>query len=161
MGRQIRFFLSYNKEKEFIKYLTSENDVVLIYPWSPTKRLKIYKKLPPKGPYMYSFNIWNRKFLFEPYFSEIMKEYQRPELGHRYTYDDSGKPLIEFSRSHGDMYGRLYWEKYFIHTELDYDVEEFEKWYNHVTKWIKKSCVYRDYTYYDPDYNQDSSDSSP
>jgi len=37
----------------------------------------------------------------------------------------------------------LYWEKYFGTKQLDYDVEEFEKWYSQIVKWIKKNCEYK------------------
>lgn len=141
MGKQIAIILSEEKEKGFINFLFSDKSVFLIYPWSKDRSMLLLRELPPKGPYNLTFYIWNSRFDFEPEFTEIKKEYRKD--GYGYSFHSSGKPVIEFTRSNNNQEGRLYWEKYFTQRKLDYDVAEFEKWYNSVIKWIKKNCRYR------------------
>ncbi|MBI2449538.1 hypothetical protein HYV49_04550 [Candidatus Pacearchaeota archaeon] len=146
MGRQIAIFWSEEKEREFINFLFIDENIVLIYPWSKGRSMIILKELPPKGPYNWSFCIWNKKFSFKPEFTEIKREYRKD--GYNYVFHSSGKPVIEFTRSKDNQEGRLYWDKYFTHSKLDYDIEEFEKWYNSIIKWIKKNCKYNKGAYY-------------
>ncbi len=97
MGRQIAIFLSEQKEKEFMDFILSNNHIMLIRPWSKRKSLDLLKNLPLKGPYNWTFYIWHRKFKFKPEFIEVKKEHQKK--GYLYAFHDSGKPVIEFSRS--------------------------------------------------------------
>jgi len=141
MGRQIPVLLSREKEKEFVRFL-KQNNAVLIYPWSEHKRLKILTELPPTGSWNYFFDIWNKKFKFKAEFIKIKEEYRTRE--YKYAFHSTGKPVIEYSR--GEI-PRIYWEKYFVTNKPEYNVEEFEKWYNEVVKWFKKNCKYKNGVY--------------
>jgi len=136
MGRQIAVKLSREKEKEFSEFLKEKN-CVIIANWSEKKRINVLKDIPQDGPYLRVLHIWNRDFSFNPSFVKIKKEYKRSK--YNYGFMSFGKPLIEYSRK--PIY-RIYWEKYFTTNNPNYNVEEFEKWYNEVVKWIKKHCKY-------------------
>ena len=141
MGRQIAVKLSEEKEKEFVKFLT-DNNAVLIYPWSERKKIKILKDLPPAGPYMWSFYIWNTEFNLNSTFIKIKKDYQKTK--YKYAFHSVGKPVIEFSRG---TVSRIYWEKYFATSHIEYNIEKFEKWYEEVVNWFKKNCKYKNGVY--------------
>lgn len=143
MGRQLQLVMSEEKEKVFEEFLHSHGDVVFLNTHSKNKSLNILNHLPKIGPFNFLVYIWNRKFEFKPEFGEIKKEYRKNNLN--YYFSTSGKPLIEFSRGNN---GRIYWEKYFTTNNPDYNVEEFEKWYEIIIKWIKTNCKYINGTYY-------------
>ena len=123
-----------------MEFLSSKGDIVLIFHWSKNRRLNLLNKFPKKGVGNFFFLIWNKKFKFKPNFVEIKPEYRKGK--YKFGLINSGVPVIEFSRASEKYPGRLYWEKYFTNQNLDYDVEEFEKWYDVIVKWIKKNCKY-------------------
>lgn len=136
MGRQIAVKLSRKKEEEFYRFLKGRNCVIIIH-WSKKKEINTFNGIPPAGPYTWNLSIWNKKFKFMPSFIKIKKDYKNGP--YNYGLRIFGKPLIEYSR--GGVF-RIYWEKYFTTTNPDYDVDEFEKWYDEVANWIKKNCKY-------------------
>jgi len=150
MGRQIAIFLSEKKEKEFFDFLLTTGEIVFIFHKSKFKKLNISNKWPEKK--QIDFYIWNRKFKFQPKSTRISKKYSTKNA--KFSFISLGKPVIEFSKNKdvdfnkiknfndGSM-GRIYWEKYFTTSKLNYDVKEFEKWYNKVVRWIKKNCQYK------------------
>lgn len=144
MGRQIAIKLSKKKEDEFVDFL-KENNCVLVYPWSKNKKINILKNLPKTESCGRVFHIWKKDFVLKPEFVMIKKEYRKNE--YKYGLNDVGKPLIEFVRSEDKMGGRIYWEKYFTTSNPEYNVIEFEKWYNEIIKWFRKNCVYKEGIY--------------
>ena len=136
MGRQIAIRLSREKEIEFSNYLKS-NKIRIIFPLCEEKKLYFFNEIPPEGPYLWQLHLWNEKFKFNPEFTEIKEEYRKDK--YRYIHHVLTKPLIEYSRG---QISRIYWDKDFGISGREYDIEEFEKWYNEVVKWIKKNCKY-------------------
>ncbi len=142
MGRQIAVKLSRKKEEEFSEFLKT-NNCVFIVPWSDKKKINLFESIPPED--FVRVLIWNKKFKLYPKFTEVKKEYRSRTGGKRYGFRDMGSPVIEYCRK---PFYRIYWEKYFTTNNPDYNVEEFEKWYNEVVKWIKKNCKYVEGVYF-------------
>lgn len=138
MGRQLAIKFSEEKEREFVEFL-NKNRAVLIYPWSKNKKINIIKELPKAGPFYWFYKIWNKNFPINPDFIEVKKEYLYRTNGHKYAIGTIGQPFIDVIRNDDKSVGRIYWEKYFTTNNPNYNVEEFEKWYNEVVNWIKKN----------------------
>jgi hypothetical protein len=49
-------------------------------------------------------------------------------------------PLFEISNM-GGQFTRLYWAKKFMSSELNYDVEKYEKHFMEIVKWVKKNSI--------------------
>jgi len=73
-----------------------------------------------------------------------------------YIVNDSTGPVFELTKSNIEQKrpGRIYWSKRFLSSNLSYDVEKYELYYNDIIKWIKNICAGKDdngqnhYTYY-------------
>jgi hypothetical protein len=135
MGRQIAIRLSREKEIEFSNYLKS-NKIKIISPLCEEKKLYFLKDIPPNGPCLGMFHLWNKKFKFNPKFTEIKKEYIKDK--YHYMLHTLTSPLIEFSRF--EEFSRIYWDKDFGISGREYNIEEFEKWYNEIVDWFKINC---------------------
>ncbi|MFH1310904.1 MAG: hypothetical protein ABIH65_00680 [Nanoarchaeota archaeon] len=134
MGKQITIRLSREKEIEFSDYL-KKNSIKIIFPFCKKKKLYFLKDIPPDGPYLGGLDLWNPKFKLKPEFIEIKKEYQKNN--YRYIFHRLTKPIIEYDR--GPIY-RIYWDKDFGISGGEYNIKEFEKWYNEIIDWFKKNC---------------------
>lgn len=141
MGRQIAVKLSREKEKEFSEFLKNKG-ALFVYRWSENRKIIKLNDIPHVGPYTWIIHIWNKKFPIISEFIEIKEEYRKNET--KYGLSTIGKPLIEYCR--GPVY-RIYWDKDSGIRKGEYNVEEFEKWYNEVISWIKKNCKKREGVY--------------
>jgi hypothetical protein len=70
-----------------------------------------------------------------------LKQDKTKEQKH-YVSNTSNAPLIEFSKTDwvGNNNGRLYWTKYFTGGPLEYDMTDFEKFYDTVVRWFIKNA---------------------
>jgi hypothetical protein len=51
--------------------------------------------------------------------------------------------VIEFSKTvwtQNVSHGRIYWAKYFTSGPIEYDINEFERFYQNITKWYIKNA---------------------
>ena len=60
-----------------------------------------------------------------------------------YLSNTSNAPLVEFSKTVWAQdvgHGRIYWSKYFTSGPIEYDINEFERFYQEITKWFIKNA---------------------
>ena len=134
MGKQILVAMSNEDEQEFLSFLNSGNNIVLIETFAETEELLWKSNFTKEVVGHFNYYIWNNKFLWEP-------QYKRSVNGQYYISNTKDAPLIRFSRSIIDSnnYGRIYWAKDFAAPNgLNYDVDVFEQWYDQIVKWVKK-----------------------
>ncbi|PIN90182.1 hypothetical protein COU57_04355 [Candidatus Pacearchaeota archaeon CG10_big_fil_rev_8_21_14_0_10_32_14] len=137
MAKEIIINISEEKEKEFVKFL-KDNNAVLIYPWSNEEKINIVNDLSKKDSGKAFFEIWNKSFSLNPEFIKIKKDYAKE--GKKFVFHPVGKPTISWWRSIEGKNGRIYWQKHFLTKKLEYDIKEFDKWYDIIVNWFKKNC---------------------
>ena len=137
MGKQIAVVLAHEDEVNFLNYLKSCADIILIESKADTKELLYKNDFEKEFRNHYIYCIWNREFQWQPV-------YKQDIYGKYYISNESDAPLIQYSRSNIEKgnYGRLYWAKYFAAPSgLNYDVDKFNKWYEQIIRWIKKNAA--------------------
>lgn len=139
MGRQLHIALSEDDDRDFLNFLKSKGGVSLIKTFATTQDklwIELEQNIPEERSLTYY--IWNKKFSWTPEYAQT----KTPEK-HCYIKNISNAPVIEYSRnpSISDDCGRLYWAKDFATDNLDYDVDDFTKWYNMIAQWVKKHAA--------------------
>ena len=92
------------------------------------------------------FFIHNHAFPWIPAFDEVQyKDLVTGAPGAYFRPITRHAPVIEYSRhpmgaSNPTVAGRLYWSKFFVSQpdQLRYEISEFEAWYSHVARWVRK-----------------------
>lgn len=143
MGRQIAVSLSEEDEKAFIAFLRSAADIQLLESFASTQDGLFVDHFAPKSDGHWSYDIWNRRFAWDPVFAQTRLDLPEPERRGRWYIGNKGAaPLLQYTRAGGGggrEAGRVYWAKYFTAPEgLDYDVAGFEVWYESVVRWLRK-----------------------
>jgi hypothetical protein len=141
MGRQIAVALTPIDEAVFLDFMRGEADIKLIESFAPSKRELWVEDFAVELTGHWNYHIWNQQFPWTPAYSRVKGDaYHHEHIGWCYVANLGTAPVIEFSRSDVAQakYGRLYWAKYFSAPRgLDYDVEEFSRWYDTVVRWIR------------------------
>ncbi|WP_139920771.1 hypothetical protein [Hymenobacter sp. DG01] len=98
-----------------------------------TEQEGLFVKTAPTEP-INTFYIWNSFFDWQPEFAQIKQTNQY------YIANMANAPLIQFSKSNllTNKFGRIYWSKNLLSNSMEYDLQEFEKFYKQVANWIKR-----------------------
>ena len=135
MGRQIQICTTDDDNLAFEQFLKQNFDCVFFQPSAPTAEELVINSFKETGyPFNSQILVWNKSFPWVP-------AYKPMKIAERKYYlleNTRGAPLIEFSKTilNKKENGRIYWEKYFLSTNLNYDVADFERFYLAVTRWI-------------------------
>jgi hypothetical protein len=145
MGKQISFYMTPEDEQEFLKFVQSERDVVLLTYAIPTADLVPLKTLPSQGePFWLSLFLWDRQHSPPPVLQFV------PSQGY-YIPNEIESELIKLSRSHFDQ-GRLVrgriWAEMIGWSSRDpanatKKGEAFRAWFDLIGKWIKRESIQR------------------
>ncbi len=143
MGRQIAANLAEGDEIELLHFLRSSTDIQLIKTFARTKDALFVNEFEPRGPGNWTYYVWNRAFQWVPTYAQTRTDLPDVERRGWYYIDNaSTAPLLEYTRKGpgpNEMDGRLYWAKTFSAPNgLAYDVPAFERWYEAVTRWIRR-----------------------
>jgi hypothetical protein len=135
MGRQIQIFFSDKDNKIFSDFLKENFDCTFYQNFSPTIDGLIIQDFNNTYHKHSSIYIHNNDFLWTP-------TYKQTQTNEKLYYIDNKSigPIIEFSKTNIDknQQGRIYWSKFFSGNP-DYNITEFEKFYNAIVKWIKQN----------------------
>ncbi|MDO6429786.1 hypothetical protein Q4E93_04280 [Flavitalea sp. BT771] len=140
MGRQIQICTTDDDNLVFEGFLKQNFDCVFFQPSAPTaEKLIIESFTETSHPFSSQIFIWNKAFPWTPAF-ELINTVDRQ---YYYLSNTRNAPLIEFSKTIPNhvVNGRIYWSKFFLSDTLLYNVEDFEKFYLSVTKWIIKNAT--------------------
>jgi len=144
MGRQMAVALTPVDETAFLDFLRSEADIQLIEPFAPSKRELWVESFATERTGHWDYCVWNQQFPWAPAYGRVKGDaYQKECVGWYFVANLDAAPVIEFTRSDVAQakYGRLYWAKSFSAPRLDYDVEEFSRWYDSIVRWIRKNTA--------------------
>ena len=139
MGKQIRFFMTAEDEREFAQFVTEDPDVVFIPRQSKTSSVLEFSH-PEEADQIQqriSLWIWNKRIC-----GKVTTVQYSPES---FAFRGINEELIEFSRCfvHGRtmVAGRLYADMYSLDEagkQLIRKGMEFEQWYNKLVRWIRR-----------------------
>jgi hypothetical protein len=139
MGRQLPIIATRKDEEDFLAFLRSTAQIAIFECFAQTKQDLRVEKFSSERNGHWQYTIWNQSFPWKPAYGQVKEGQTRGW----YLISNSGSaPVLEFSRS-GEAPGRIYWAKHFSAPDgLSYDVEGFEKWFNKVTRWTKKTATH-------------------
>jgi hypothetical protein len=138
MGRQIQICTTDADNLMVEEYLNSNFDCQFFQSSAPSiEEIFIQSFNQTSYPFSTQILIWNKVFSWEPEFSQD----KTPKRNY-YISNTSNAPLLEFSKTlwSRNEHGRLYWAKYFTSGTIEYDINEFERFYEIVTKWFIKNA---------------------
>ena len=130
-------------EESFISFLLGIANFQLLESFGPTKDAIWVDRFAPRQDGHWQYFIWNRAFPWSPEYGRVTGSKSGSRKGWYYLANCSTAPLIEYDRHNFEdkrgVKGRIYWAKSFAAPNgLDYDVDEFTKWYNRITRWLRK-----------------------
>lgn len=133
MGKQIQICTNEVDNLEFERFLVETFDCKFYQNFSNTVEGLQIKSI---NEYKSQIRISNPSFKWIPEYAKTNKE------NLIYISNISTAPVIEFIHTNWvtNRHGRLYWSKYFASNNIDYDVVEFERFYNKVANWLKKNA---------------------
>jgi hypothetical protein len=141
MGRQTAVAMTEEDEAQFLAFLRQSTDIQLFVSFAPTKEsLRVSEFVPGEWQCL----VWNKAFSWTPQYEQVTGDTSGQRQGWYFVRNSGTAPAIEYSRQNfsGDkraQNGRIYWAKYFSAPHgLSYDVNDFDKWYNRVARWIRK-----------------------
>lgn len=139
MGRQIQICTTDSDNTLFQNYLQSNFNCIFLQSSAPTlDKIEINTFTETSFPYSTQILIWNKNFIWTPEFRQ-----QKMKDGMFSISNISNAPLIEFSKTlwtQHNNHGRIYWAKYFTSGPIEYDITQFEKFYETITKWFLKNA---------------------
>lgn len=139
MGRQIQICSSEVDNNFFEDYLKSSFDCCFFQSFAKEiKELEIRSFSEVQSPYGEQIRIWNKKFPWTPAYGQTKAKDKY------YITNSSNAPLIEFITTPtrpNPGNGRIYWAKYFAAGPIEYEIKEFEKFYETITKWVIKNSA--------------------
>jgi hypothetical protein len=133
MGRQVNFWVLEQDAQEFVQYVLSEPNVVMISDLESTgPYLRIITELPrPPERWWWSVYFWNQDFPFEPKWVQVR---EGPDRG-LYAFAPSNQdPVIQFHRSVLRESGELSQGRIWTGCRN----ETFLRWYERVARWIRR-----------------------
>jgi hypothetical protein len=138
MGKQIRFVMSEDDEVEFVRFLTSDPDVVLLLEYSPVDPPVEFRELPEVNESGMGTDvvILNKRITKKVHLRKVRdRDY--------YAIDKMKSEVIEFARSKivagRRRSGRL-WIEANAHDDAFHLVEKsaaFGSWYDKLARWIR------------------------
>lgn len=132
MGRQISFWMLEQDEQEFIHFVLSEPNVVMLSDLSPGPYPNIITELPrPPERRWWAVHFWNQKFAFRP--ARWVRVREGPDAG-MYAFVGEKLPVIEFLRSILHDSGELKQGRIWTGCRDD----AFLKWYERIARWIRR-----------------------
>lgn len=138
MGKQIQICTTDNDNLLFEDYLRLTFNCAFFQSSAPSiNQLQINSFSEANSPFGAQIFIWNKQFAWTPKFGQTNAKDKF------YLSDTSKAPLIEFSKTvwaQNVSHGRIYWPKYFTAGPIEYDVNQFEKFYQTVAKWFIKNA---------------------
>jgi len=138
MGRQIQICTTDDDNLSFEQFLKQNFDCVFFQSSAPTAEELIIDSFKETSyPFSSQILIWNKSFPWVP----AHKPMKFAEREYYLLENMRGAPLIEFSKTIPDRNGRIYWAKYFLSTELSYNVADFENFYFSVMRWFIKNAA--------------------
>ncbi len=122
-NEEIRNFLVENYDCSFFQVFSKEEKELFINDFKNTYY-----------PYS-SINIWNKHFDWMPTYKQTATEEKL-----YYIENYSNAPIIQLEKTNWNTqdFGRIYWSKTFFGFP-DYNLTEFELFYNEIIKWVKKN----------------------
>jgi hypothetical protein len=136
MGRQLQICTSIKDDEQFHSFFTQNFDCMFFQSFARTKEeLTINGFTDNPNPVLNKILIWNQQFNWEPTYKQTITKEKL------FYIDNAGSaPLIEFTKTNWNNFeqGRIYWSKDFS-GPVQYDVKEFEIFFNSITKWIKRN----------------------
>ena len=138
MGKQIQICTTDNDNLLFEDYLRSTFSCVFFQSSAPTiNQLQITSFSQAETPFGTQIFIWNKHFKWTPEFEQTTAKDKF------YLSNTSKAPLIAFSKTvwtQNKTHGRIYWENILLPGPMEYDVNEFESFYQSITKWFTKNA---------------------
>lgn len=138
MGRQIQICTTEIDNNRLEQFLKDSFSCAFFQSSAPSAaELMIDSFSATSYPFSSQVYIWNKAFEWTPEHSQANTEDRR-----YYLRNTSNAPLIEFSKTipgHNE-HGRIYWAKFFTAGPILYDISEFERFYNDVTRWVIKNA---------------------
>lgn len=131
MGKQIQICSTDKDNEAFCKFL-SDNKCSFFQSFAKSKDELFIIDLKNDSFKVY---IWNNEFEWEPTYGQT-----KTEDKFYYINNESNAPVVEFWKTNWNNFkpGRIYWSKYFLGNP-EYDVENFENFYQTIVKWVKKN----------------------
>lgn len=152
VGKQVNFFMAGDDEANFIKFVRSTGDVILLGHKSLTPEFQPIEEPPVPGSEDFWYSMW---FFNRSVPGSLISEYI-PQQGY-YLVEDNESNAVEFDRSgivdNRWMRGRIYAE--FL--RLDKDATqlipkpiEFQRWYESIAGFLRKTYKRREEFYFGP-----------
>ena len=142
MGKQTHVAASLSDEQLLLTFLRQSAGVKLIESQAATPSGLFVDDFAPTLLHHSQYYIWNEAFAWQPELAQVDHPKAPPETRGRYYFANiHTAPVIEFDRSDLDRnrFGRLYWAKDFAAPNgLEYDVTQFDRWYQSVIRWVRK-----------------------
>ena len=146
MGKQVRFYMSEEDEREFLNFAAKGAELVILPDRLKRSAPDPLQPLPPMGtPYFHSVWLWNKKISPVPHFDHIATQ------GY-YTINTTLSEVVQFSRCHMKgkrlEIGRLWADVLGVDVirqngELVWTPptksKHFGKWMARLTRWIRKN----------------------
>jgi hypothetical protein len=147
MGKQINFYMMKSDEDEFISYIQANREVCIFLDRMKHSYIEELVSLPGKDvPGWFMVYLWDKTNSPPPKIDYV------PEQKH-YVVDFFESEVIQFSRSYLDknrlVRGRIWaemtkWQSGDTST-FTKKSDSFEKWFNKLSKWIKKKSKRNDF----------------
>jgi hypothetical protein len=139
MGRQVRFFMDTRDERQFMEFVRTTGDVIILPYWSREASPSPVGELPDPLSEQFEAFLW----LFNRSVSSAL-ETSFVQEQNRFTINRDKSSVIEFSRTIHDNHilrpGRLWVEFKYVGVDGDWVSKEpeFRQWYEQLVKWIRK-----------------------
>ena len=134
MGKQVAAKLTEEQECEFLAFLRTTADVVLIRAAGATPDDLFDAEFAKRGDWCWHYLLWNRGFQWAPEISN--------HNDHVAIVNTNAAPLIEYTRHNFDgsePVGRLYWAQDFAAPDgLAYDSSTFSEWVELAFGWVRR-----------------------
>ena len=144
MGRQVRFYMVEDDEREFMSFANSDDDVGVLLYTMPSSIVTPLKMLPRREVLgWFIVWLWNREISPRPKLDYVERQ------GY-YVVDELRSEVIEFVRSYvsegrlirGRIWAQMkYWDLDRNPPELVKKGEWFPRWFNRLGAWIKRKGV--------------------
>lgn len=141
MGKQVNFYMHGSDEAAFLSAARERHTVHVLSYRSVAPAFEQLEPLPPAGPHLFQLWLWSSDVCSAPVVRWVAQQQY-------YVIDGSQSEVIEFSRSHERdgalIRGRIWAEMFGLKSnEATYERYEkspaFEKWFDSLTRWIKKN----------------------
>lgn len=146
MGRQINFFMLPEDEEEFIRFVKSTGEVIVIPAITNKMPVESVENLPKafSKPYWFSFYFLNKNLIEEAKYDYIEKQ-------KHYHIDESKSLVIQFHRGGIEdnkiLEGRIWIATAYVIKDSSGELvwvqksKEFIEWYEKIARWLRKNYL--------------------